>query len=110
MLAPGAEPLPNIIAFRLEPPVPTANFKLNAPVKGLLLGCFGPANKADDASKATHVVLVNLDYHAEAVVGLRGQRRLEIFDFETGKWSALKGGRVEVQLPRGGGKLIRWKR
>ena len=107
MLPPGALSLPKKPAFRLDPPLPTADFKPPSPVKGVLLGCFAPAGKARDASNATHLVLVNLDYQAEAKVALRGPRRLEVFDAESGRWSAIKGSRTELQLPRGSGVLIR---
>ena len=107
MLPPGSEPLPQGAAFTLEPPVPTLDYKAPERVKGLLLGCFGPAGKANLTPIPTHVLVVNLDYQANAVCGLRGPGRLEVFDAATGRWSRLDEARAELKLPRGGGKLVR---
>ena len=107
MLPPGSEPLPQGAAFTLEPPVPTLDYKAPERVKGLLLGCFGPAGKANLTPIPTHVLVVNLDYQGNAVCGLRGPGRLEVFDAATGRWSRLDEARAELKLPRGGGKLVR---
>jgi len=107
MLPPGAEPLPQGAAFTLEPPVPILNYKAPERVKGLLLGCFGPAGKATQTPSPTHVLVVNLDYQADVVCGLRGPGRLEVFDAATGRWSGLGEARAELRLTRGGGKLVR---
>ncbi|MEK7686002.1 MAG: hypothetical protein AAB466_11325 [Verrucomicrobiota bacterium] len=110
MLPTGAEPLPQDAAFTLDPPVPPMNYKPPEPVKGVLLGCFGPAEKNQKAASATHVMAVNLDYQAGAVVGIRGPAQLEIFDAAAGQWSPANGTRAELRLPRGGGKLVRVRR
>lgn len=107
MLPPGAEPLPQGAAFTLEPPVPTLDYKAPERVKGLLLGYFGPAGKAKQPPSPTHVLVVNLDYQADVVGGLRGPGRLEVFDAATGRWSRLDEARAELKLTRGGGKLVR---
>ncbi len=109
MLPPGAEPLPTGVAFTLDPPVAAMSYQPPKPVKGALLGCFGPAAKSDAAS-ATHVVVVNLDYQAEAVLGVRGPAPLELFDAAAGQWTPANGARAELRLPRGGGKLVRVRR
>jgi hypothetical protein len=70
-------------------------------VRGLVLGYFGEPNKP------THVVVVNLDYKAEAVHTLVGPAKLEVFDATTGAWSPAGDSRVELRLPPGGGKLVR---
>jgi hypothetical protein len=105
MLPPGAEPLPDQAAFTLDPPLPMADFRASRPVKGAVLGCFGPSGK--DKLRETHVLVVNLDYQAETTLGLRGPRRLEVFDATTGKWSRAKSTRATLKLARGGGKLVR---
>jgi hypothetical protein len=110
MLPEGTEPLPKDFAFNLDPAVPAINYKPPAPVKGVLLGCFGPTSNVRGAASLAHVVVVNLDYQAEAVVGLRGPGLLEVFDATTGNWTAEKGPRTELHLPRGGGKLVRVRR
>ncbi len=110
MFPPGAEPVPAGGRFQLDPPVPAMSFTNLQPVKGVLLGYFGPPGKGKKAPKPTHVMVVNLDYQAEAVVGIRGSSRLELFDPATGRWSRAGGKRAELRLPRGGGQLVRVRR
>ena len=105
MLPPGAEPLPDQATFTLDPPLPLADFRAQRPVKGALLGCFGPPKKG--SVRETHVLVVNLDYQAEATLGLRGPGRLEVFNATTGQWSRVNNSRVSLDLPRGGGKFVR---
>jgi hypothetical protein len=107
MLPPGAEPLPKDAAFVLDPPVSPADYKAPEPVKGALLGCFGPVGKKAQSPSPTHVLVVNLTYESEAVLGIRGPKRLETFDAGSGQWSRASGQRVELRLPPGGGKLVR---
>jgi hypothetical protein len=107
MLPPGAAPLPIDARFVLDPPVPTAEYKPPAPVKGILLGYFGPAGKTDQPAVPTHVLMVNLDYESAAVAGLRGPGRWDVFDAATGKWSRSGDKRCELRLPPGGGTLLR---
>lgn len=105
MMPQGAEPLPADAAWKLDPPVSALDYKPPERVRGVLLGTFGPAGKAD--APPTHAVVVNLDYKAEATVGLRGPRSLDMFDATSGQWSPASGERVELRLPGGGGKLVR---
>jgi len=107
MLPPGAEPLPQDAAFVVDPPVPAQKYQPPEPVKGVLLGCFGQPGETRTAKSATHVVVVNLDYKAEATLGIRGPAPLEIFDAATGEWSPAGGIRAELRLPHGGGRLMR---
>jgi len=107
MLPPGSEPLPKDAAFQLDPPMAEMKYEELKPVKGVLLGFFG-RNK-DEKQQPSHVLVVNLDYTAEAIVGLRGPRRLELFDATTGKWSRPDDKRLELRLPPGAGKLVRVK-
>lgn len=107
MLPPGVEAAPADLPFRLDPPPASRPYVKREPVGGFLLGCFGPEKSGGVVARTTHVVLVNLDYRADARVGLRGPRALERFDPASGTWRRLGRGRVELDLPRGGGTLVR---
>jgi hypothetical protein len=104
MMPPGAEPLPQDAPFRLDPPSPPLAYKPPERVRGVLLGYFGKA------SKPSHVVVVNLDYKAEAVLTLVGPGNLELFDASAGVWSPANSPRAELRLLPGGGKLLRMPR
>lgn len=101
MTPPGTEPLPKDALWRLDPPVPAMPQKKLERVKGRLLGLFGPEGKP------THVLVVNMDYGAAAAASLVGPGALEAFDAARGTWAPTAGKRVLVQLPPGGGKLLR---
>jgi hypothetical protein len=101
MSPPGTEPSPAAAPFRFDPPVAPLAYKPPERVCGFLLGYFG----AND--EPSHVVVVNLDYKAEAAVGLTGPGNLDAFDAKLGTWSAAGGPRIELRLPPGGGKLMR---
>jgi hypothetical protein len=107
MLPPGAQPLPKDAPFTLYPPVRARDYKAPEPVKGALLGCFGPTDKTGRTSAPTHVLVVNLEYQVETVLGIRGPARLEVFDETTGQWWRAKDNRCELHLSPGGGKLVR---
>ena len=101
MAPPGAEPLPKDAPFRLDPPVAPLAYKPPERVRGALLGYFGKA------TEPSHVVVVNLDYRANAVLTLAGPGNLELFDAAAGTWSPASGLRTELRLPPGGGRLVR---
>jgi hypothetical protein len=107
MLPPGAVPLPKDAPFTPDPPLPAMDYKPPQPVKGLLLGYFGPTPKSGNLSTPTHVVVVNLDYRAEALLGINGPAELEMFDAAAGQWLPASGRRADLRLPPGGGKLLR---
>jgi hypothetical protein len=107
MQPPGAEPLPEPAPFRFDPPIPAMEFKSPQPVRGVLLGLFGPTPRGGKPSSPTHAVVVNLDYQAEATVGIVGPARLDMFDASAGTWSSAGGKRAQLHLPPGGGQLIR---
>jgi hypothetical protein len=107
MMPPGTEPLPKGAAFRLDPPVAPIAYKPPERVRGMLLGLFGPAGKGDGPGKATHVLVVNLDYRAGGVASLVAPGSLEIFDASSGVWSSTTASRIKLGLPPGGGKLLR---
>ena len=73
-------------------------------------GILRPGRQGKKAPMPTHVMVVNLDYQAEVVVGIRGPSRLELFDPATGRWSRASGKRADLHLARGGGQLVRVRR
>ncbi|UCG46935.1 MAG: hypothetical protein JSU94_15725 [Phycisphaerales bacterium] len=95
MREPGCEPLPAGASFRLDPAGSSGG------ARGFLLGCLGAKEKP------SHVVVVNLDYTADVRASLAGPGELEVFDAATAKWTAPKKAAVELNLPPGGGKLVR---
>jgi hypothetical protein len=103
----GTEPLGKSAPFRLDPPVPAMAYKGPERVKGILLGLFGPAGKTPGPNQATHVLVVNLDYKAAESRTLVGPGKLEIFDALGGAWSAAADKGATLNLPPGGGKLVR---
>lgn len=105
MQPPGATPLPENAAFTLEPPVTPMPFSPPEPARGVLIGCFGRANAS--SAKATHAVVVNLDYKSDAVLGVKGPKALAQFDALKKQWSNAATNQVEIHLPRGGGVLLR---
>ncbi len=109
MLPPGAVPPPADLPLFLEPRPESVAHAPGKPVKGVLLGLFAPAGETRDR-RATHAVVVNLDYGSDAVVGIGGRRKLEVLEPGTGAWRALGGRKAELHLPRGGGALVRLTR
>ncbi len=107
MVPDGAEALPDNAIFKVDPSLPMAKFEPPAPVKGVLIGDFCPVNKSDLVLSPTHAVVVNLNYKAAASVGIRAAASLETFDPATGRWSSTHTNHVILDLPAGGGKLVR---
>jgi hypothetical protein len=109
MLPEGTTPLPADAPFRLDPPVASTPHRELIPVSGILLGFFGLATTGSQQAEPTHVVVVNLDYHTDTkrtLVGLEGAR-LEVFDASNHQWIPAGGSCAVLELPRGGGKLVR---
>ena len=104
MAPPGSEPIPADAAFRLDPALPAVEYRPPERVRGALISTFGR-----DA-KATHAVVVNLDYKAPLSTSVVGSGPLEVFDAATGTWSAAGGPRAAVVLPPGGMRLVRTAR
>jgi hypothetical protein len=63
--------------------------------------------KGNPAGKPTHVLVVNLDYKAKGVVTLIGPGNMEVFDAAGRTWSPADGSRAALNLPPGGGQLVR---
>ena len=92
---PGCEPPPAGAAFRLAPgPAPTSP-------RGFLLGLFGAP------AAPSHAVVVNLDYTAPASPRLTGPGPLQVFDARTGRWAPAGPAETALDLPPGGGALVR---
>ena len=103
----GTQPLADDAPFRLDPPIrPMGHWPLER-VRGILLGVFGPAAKDGETGKPTHVLVVNLDYKANAATTLVGPGDMEIFDAAGKTWSSASGNRAALTLLPGGGKLVR---
>jgi hypothetical protein len=101
MLPPGTEAPPMAFPFRLDPALPSAEFKPPAPAKGVLFGAFGKDQRP------SHVLVVNVDYHAGFESALSGPRKLQTFDAATGAWSAKPESTIALRLAPGGGVLVR---
>ena len=104
MQPPGAERRTDQSPFKLDAPVPTQDYKPGDRVLGVLVGEFGPSAKPGEA---THAMVVNLDYRAEATIKVTGPGSLDVFDPNTEAWTPAAGSSVELHLPSGGGKLVR---
>jgi len=92
---PGCEPLPADASFHLD------SAPSRALPRGFLLGLFGALEKP------SHVVVVNLDYTAEAGALLAGPGELELFDPTASQWTSAKKAAIDLILPPGGGRLVR---
>jgi hypothetical protein len=95
MTEPGCQPLPADAPFRPQDSDPTGKGR------GLMLGCFGKGDAA------THVLVVNLDYRAEATTAIDGPGNLERFEVAGRRWVAEGGPQAALRLPPGGGQLLR---
>jgi len=100
MSPPGTQAAPENFPFQFDPPVPHAEYQPPKPVEGLLMGVFGE-------NQPSHLFVVNLDYKTAAKTTLVGPSQWELFDPHTGEWKKADSKRVELQLPPGGGALVR---
>jgi hypothetical protein len=92
----GAEALPADAPVTVQPPVPTS---------GLVVGLFGRGNRA------THAVVVNLNYREAVSVTLAAPGKVGAFDCASGLWHPLHTGRTAaLKLEPGRGMLLRWDR
>jgi len=92
MKAPGAEPVPADAAFALDPPLNPMAYQPPEPVRWCAPRSYSRrAVGTDLPPQATHAVVVNLDYKAEAVVGLRSAHPVEVFDPASSNWTRVAG-------------------
>ncbi len=103
----GTIPLPADAEFRLDPPVAPIEHNPLEPVQGFVLGFFGKTGPDGQPGKATHVVVVNLNYKQAATTTLVGPDRLWAFDPAAGTWSSVGDSRAPLTLLPGGGRLLR---
>lgn len=103
----GAEALPADATLKLDPPVPTTEYRPPQPLQGMLLGYFGKLGKVGKPAHPTHVLVVNLDYKQSVTTTVIGPGRFEVFDCTSGKWSRVGSARVRLNLLPGGGQLLR---
>ncbi|MBE6367850.1 MAG: hypothetical protein E7052_08095 [Lentisphaerae bacterium] len=113
----GVETLPDDCEFQLEPKLknfsqglkdPTVYkqtddniFALRPPVTGWIVSTFGKDNKA------SHVLVVNLDYKKAAKTTLTAPGKLEKFDAVKRTWSAVNSNKAALDVPAGSGVLLR---
>lgn len=86
----GAQPLPAKAAFAPEPKS-----------QELLIGYFGRSNR-----QPTHAVVVNLDYKNAVTTTLAGPGAMAVFHSTARTWTA-GGSKLKLDLPPGGGVLVR---
>ena len=90
----GGVPLPADSRFQVEPTAVPAD---------LLLGCFGTS-----ARRPSHVLVANLDYRNPVTTTLCGPGTLAVFHAPTRTWTRSPlGSRAKLDLPPGGGLLVR---
>ncbi len=104
MLPQGAVGPPADLPYQLDPAIAPLEYRPNERVRGALLGLFG---MAEDPAEATHVLVVNLDYKQPLATTLVGPAPLQPFDATVGRWSGAAQARLPLELPPGGGTLVR---
>ena len=105
MLPAGANRLPATAPFQFEPPIPDLDYVTGQAVQGGLIGLFSPLGRDD--GRATHAVVVNLDYKTPLRTTLTGPGLIESFDPPGKQWTPVAGNRITLELPPGGGRLVR---
>jgi hypothetical protein len=101
----GSSPmrLPGDSPFTLSPGIPNTNYVNWQPVRGAVLGFWGPN---DLLSGATHTLVVNLNYSNALSTRVIGPGNLSVFDPATGMWIAQGHAYADVSLLPGGGVLV----
>ena len=101
----GSSPmrLPGDSPFRLSPNVPNTDYINGQPVKGMLLGLFGPDVQL---ANATYALVVNLDYTNSKITTVIGPENLSVFNATTGVWSPTGSNQATLDLLPGGGTLV----
>jgi hypothetical protein len=101
----GAKALPTDAPLQVTPAATLVGSGAAAVGPGLACGLFGRG------AKATHAVIVNLDYAHAVTTRLTARRRLEVFDATARCWQPASSGKsVALELQPGDGKLVRWAR
>jgi hypothetical protein len=105
MLPAGAVALPDSSPIQLDPAIAVQQYKPPERLRGVLLGLFG----SSEDKPATDALVVNLDYQQALQITLRAAGPVRVFDATTQNWAEPAERRVRVDLPPGGGKLLRWR-
>jgi hypothetical protein len=102
----GSSPmrLPGNSPFYLSPGIADKNYRMDEPVRGAVLGLFGP----DDGqlTDATCSLVVNLDYSNALDTRVFGPGSLSVFDPATGRWIAQGQAWADVHLLPGDSVLV----
>ena len=101
----GSSPmrLPGNSPFKLSPGIANTNYLTNQPVRGAVLGLWGPDDLLADA---TCTLVVNLNYSSGLNTRVTGPGNLSVFDPTTGIWTAQGHAWADVSLLPGGGVLV----
>jgi hypothetical protein len=100
----GSSPmrLPDNSTFTISG-VASSDYQTNQPVRGAVLGLFGPNDQLADA---TCTLVVNLDYANPLNTRVTGPGNLSVFDPATGRWSEQGHSWCDASLPPGGSVLV----
>jgi hypothetical protein len=102
---PGTSRVPTNAPFSIVGLPNTLEYTNYAAVKGALLGLFG--SKSNSLADAQYALVQNLDYDTNHTYTVVGPGMLSVFDALNGGWAAVGTNRVAINLPAGGGTLVR---
>ncbi len=100
---PGTVMLPGNSPFSFVPSVGNTTYVDGTPVKGMLMGLFGPDAQL---ANAQYALAVNLNYSSSRTITVSGPGNLSVFDPTTGIWSPTGSNQATLSLLPGGGKLV----
>ena len=103
MQLPGTIPMPAEIPISFTPAIPDLPYNTGDRVQGLLVSEFG------NTGRATHILIVNLDYKTDIDTMINCSKNIEMFDANSGKWIRSGGKSAKLHLYKGTGQLIRLK-
>ena len=92
--------LPSSSPFQLSPTIPNTTYVTDQPVRGAVMGLFGPDAQLADA---TITLVVNLDYSNSLSTTVTGPGNLSVFDPTTGLWTPTGHPWATLDLLPGGG-------
>jgi hypothetical protein len=100
----GSSPLrlPDNSPFKISG-IADSSYQSGQPVRGAVIGLFGPDNQLNDA---TYAYVVNLNYSDVLNTQVTGPGNLSVFDPTTGKWIAQGHAWADLTLEKGGGVLV----
>ena len=104
-LPPDTEVLPAASPFDIASVTNTLLYQTGDPLQEVLIGLFSPDGTA--VGGATYALVENLDYSSFKIYTLTGPGDLSIFDATTGIWTPTGSNQAILNLPKGGGVLVR---